>query len=242
MGKTIEFERLEEAVKALNDSELSEKQIALDEGVDPNKLLAHFVDAAEAVPFEKEGKLPDVVVSLYNEISDEVTVAAATDECEMYGTGWNPKLKECKQCQEDYPNEFEKCKEMTQTQGVSETEVKEEEESINQQLEEGEIMAKKKEPKKGKEKETKKKEQPTKEVAQAEVVTKGNSEGKGKEVKEKGSPSNKFLVYTKWEESKGTEEVKDLHSFINERVKLSTIRFWVCQWKKGKDFPAGVKK
>lgn len=114
--EAIEFERLEGAIKALNDLDLVEKiEYSLDEGFDPHDLLDRFMKATESIPFEKEKGLPDIIVDLYNEVADKVKTTAAEDPCEMYGTGWDSKHKDCKRCRKDYPDEYEKCKEMKQT-------------------------------------------------------------------------------------------------------------------------------
>jgi len=140
---TIEFEQLEEAIKALNDSGIVEEKIEYsleEEGFDLDELLAQFMRVTESIPFEKEKEAPDIVVNLYNEVADKVMTAKAESECEMYGIGWDSKLSECKQCQKDYPDEYKKCKELSQAQGESVTKGK----TNNQQLRE-EKMTKKKE-------------------------------------------------------------------------------------------------
>jgi len=114
---TIEFEQLEEAIKALNDSGIVEEKIEYsleEEGFDLDELLAQFMRVTESIPFEKEKEAPDIVVNLYNEVADKVMTAKAESECEMYGIGWDSKLSECKQCQKDYPDEYKKCKELSQ--------------------------------------------------------------------------------------------------------------------------------
>jgi len=128
MAETIEFEKLEEAIKALNDLGLVEKiEYSLEEGFDLNELLGRFMKATEAVAFEKEKELPDIIVDLYNKVADSVKAKAAKEECEMYGKGWDAEHKDCKQCQKDYPDEYEKCKEATETaQGADGPQKKEE--------------------------------------------------------------------------------------------------------------------
>ena len=132
-NKGVEFERLEEAIKALNDLGLVEKiEYSVEEGFDPQEVLGKFMKATEAIPFEKEKELPDIVVDLYNEIADKVKEEAAVSECEMYGTGWDSKLGECKQCRKDYPDEYERCKGMSQAKNkgtVSEKVTKKQEKS-----------------------------------------------------------------------------------------------------------------
>jgi len=54
------------------------------------------------------------------------------------------------------------------------------------------------------------------------------------------APSNKFLVYKKWAGSQGKATADQLHAFIQEQVKLNTIKQWVNGWKKGKFLPGGV--
>lgn len=81
-------------------------------------------------------------------------------------------------------------------------------------------------------------EEKQKKVKDEKEKKKNKSTGK---VVKKG-PSNKLLVYQEWEKFGGKQSSEELHVFIGEKLKLSTIKGWVNGWKKGKRLPAGVSK
>jgi len=82
-----------------------------------------------------------------------------------------------------------------------------------------------------------------------EVVmgTKGKNSGTKKKEKKSGekrkkedSLSNKGQVWQLW--NKGKSQADDLSNIIDGAVKLTTIKSWIRQWKKGKNLPAIAKK
>ena len=63
---------------------------------------------------------------------------------------------------------------------------------------------------------------------------------KGNASKNGRSKSNKAIVYEAWKSN--VTDIKELAARVNNRVKESTIRTWIAQWKKGKNLPAIAKK
>ena len=127
---------------------------------------------------------------------------------------------------EDVNDEIEEEEELEE-----DTEVEEDEDS---ETEEDEVD----EPKKTKS-ETKK----AKKVEKEQKVKKDTNSNKQK--KENGSKndhskSNKAIVYEAWKSN--ITDVKELAARVNNRVKETTIRTWISQWKKGKNLPAIARK
>ena len=54
------------------------------------------------------------------------------------------------------------------------------------------------------------------------------------------SKSNKAIVYEAWKSN--ITDIKELAARVNNRVKESTIKTWITQWKKGKNLPAIARK
>ena len=66
------------------------------------------------------------------------------------------------------------------------------------------------------------------------------SKAKTKETKKKDhTTSNKYIVYSTWKD--GETDVDKLLAAVADRVKKTTIRGWIGEWKKGNNLPAGVK-
>lgn len=67
-----------------------------------------------------------------------------------------------------------------------------------------------------------------------------------KAAKEKKAPrdyskSNKAIVYLAWKQD-GIENEVELGALVKNRVKDTTIKSWISQWKKGKNLPAIAKE
>ena len=69
---------------------------------------------------------------------------------------------------------------------------------------------------------------------------KSNKQKKENVSKNDRSKSNKAIVYEAWKSN--ITDVKELAARVNNRVKETTIRTWISQWKKGKNLPAIAKK
>ena len=52
--------------------------------------------------------------------------------------------------------------------------------------------------------------------------------------------SNKAIIYEAWKSN--ITDIKELAARVNNKVKETTIRTWISQWKKGKNLPAIAKK
>lgn len=70
--------------------------------------------------------------------------------------------------------------------------------------------------------------------------TNSNKQKKENAFKNDYSKSNKAIVYEAWKSN--ITDVKELAARVNNRVKETTIRTWISQWKKGKNLPAIAKK
>lgn len=69
---------------------------------------------------------------------------------------------------------------------------------------------------------------------------KSNKQKKENVSKNGRSKSNKAIVYEAWKSN--ITDVKELAARVDNKVKESTIRIWIAQWKKGKNLPAIAKK
>ena len=74
----------------------------------------------------------------------------------------------------------------------------------------------------------------------AEKEEKASGASVTKKARAKG-PSNKSLVYQKWDKSGRKETPEKLYTLIKQSVKLSTIKSWIQAWKNGKNLPAMTK-
>lgn len=56
--------------------------------------------------------------------------------------------------------------------------------------------------------------------------------------------SNKDIAFAEWkkEETTGKEEADRIHKILKGAVQLGSVRGWISQWSKGKNFPASAKK
>lgn len=127
---------------------------------------------------------------------------------------------------EDVNDEIEEEEELEE-----DTEVEEDEDSESEEDEVDEAKKIKSETKKGKKVE---KEQKVKKD------TNSNKQKKENASKNDYSKSNKAIVYQAWKSN--ITDVKELAARVNNRVKETTIRTWISQWKKGKNLPAIAKK
>ena len=77
--------------------------------------------------------------------------------------------------------------------------------------------------------------------AKAEKPAKAPGEKKSNLPPRDFSNSNKAQVFRAWAEGKGETDVEKLENLVDGKVKKTTIRSWLNQWKLGKNHPAIAK-
>ncbi len=139
-------------------------------------------------------------------------------------------IKILKEEPEDIDDEVEEEEELEEDTEVEEFEEVEEDE--DSETEEEEIEDEVDEPKKAEFK--------TKKGKKLEKDTKSNKQKKEKASEDDRSKSNKAIVYEAWKSN--ITDIEELAARVNNKVKESTIKTWIAQWKKGKNLPAIARK
>jgi len=133
----IKFKDLKKVCNSLNDADITDI-IPTKVGVKGVDMLQAFLEAVEATPKVSIDEIPDDVKEFYDALPQKVFDDADPDEednteevdldeednteeaasevesdCPTFGTGWNPKEKDCKACKKDTPDEYKECKTLT---------------------------------------------------------------------------------------------------------------------------------
>ena len=208
----VKREDLIKAAKELNDIMGLDPQIKTGKKVTDKELIDQLLEASDLI-------LPEDDISDDTMKVIEILKGKAVDDEDIEEPeNVNDEVEE----EED--TEVEELEEVEED-GDSETEEEEVEDEVD-------------EPKKTKS-ETKK----AKKVEKEQKVKKDMKSNKQKKEKasENGrSKSNKAIVYEAWKSN--VTDIKELAARVNNRVKETTIRIWITQWKKGKDLPAIARK
>jgi len=208
----VKREDLIKAAKELNDIMGLDPQIKTGKKVADKELIDQLLEAADLI-------LPE------DDISDETMKVIEVFRGEAVD---DEDIEELEHVNDEVEEE-EELEEDTEVEELEEVEEDEDSETEEDEVDESKKIKS----------ETKK----AKKVEKEQKVKKDTNSNKQK--KENGSKndhskSNKAIVYEAWKSN--ITDVKELAARVNNRVKETTIRTWISQWKKGKNLPAIARK
>lgn len=212
---SVKREDLIKAAKELNDVLGLDPQIKTGKKVTEKELSEQILEAAELI-------LPE------DGISEETMRVIKLLKGESVEDEEDEEVEADKELEDEEEEELEE-----------DTEVEEDEDS---ETEKEEVEDEVDEPKK-----TKSEMKKGKKVEKEQKVKKDMKSNKQKNKQKKEnisendrSKSNKAIVYEAWKSN--ITDIKELAARVNNRVKESTIKTWITQWKKGKNLPAIARK
>lgn len=212
---SVKREDLIKAAKELNDVLGLDPQIKTGKKVTEKELSEQILEAAELI-------LPE------DNISEETMRVIKLLKGESVEDEEDEEVEADKELEDEEEEELEEDTEVEEDED-SETEKEEVEDEVD------EPKKTKSEMKKGKKVE---KEQKVKKDMKSNKQK--NKQKKENISKNDRSKSNKAIVYEAWKSN--ITDIKELAARVNNRVKESTIKTWITQWKKGKNLPAIARK
>ena len=212
---SVKREDLIKAAKELNDVLGLDPQIKTGKKVTEKELSEQILEAAELI-------LPE------DDISEETIRVIKLLKGESGEDEEDEEVEADEELEDEEEEELEEDTEVEEDED-SETEKEEVEDEVD------EPKKTKSEMKKGKKVE---KEQKVKKDMKSNKQK--NKQKKENISKNDRSKSNKAIVYEAWKSN--ITDIKELAARVNNRVKESTIKTWITQWKKGKNLPAIARK
>lgn len=218
---SVKREDLIKAAKELNDVLGLDPQIKTGKKVTEKELSEQILEAAELI-------LPE------DGISEETMRVIKLLKGESVEDEEDEEVEADKELEDEEEEELEEDTEVEELEEVEEDEDSEtEKEEVEDEVDEPKKT--KSEMKKGKKVE---KEQKVKKDMKSNKQK--NKQKKENISKNDRSKSNKAIVYEAWKSN--ITDIKELAARVNNRVKESTIKTWITQWKKGKNLPAIARK
>jgi len=109
----VDMKEVKAAAKELNTLKLATKKVKL-VGLTNADFINDFLKTVETIPEEKEVEIPRGVANMYNKLVEQLkepTKEEVKEECPVFMKGWDVDNKDCQGCEEQYPDDYKKCKE-----------------------------------------------------------------------------------------------------------------------------------